>query len=270
MTLLRDVLPAAEVVRRRLGKCRPELAIVLGSGLSALTAELVEARSLAFEELPGFPPAGVAGHGGRVWTGTLYGRPVLVFQGRYHVYEGYDAYQVTAAVRLAKELGCRRMLLSNAAGGISSQFAPGHFMLVSDHLNLVGDNPLRGLTPAPFVDLCSLYRQEFHADLQRSLRGTGLVLHRGTLAWMSGPSYETPAEIRMLELLGAAAVSMSTVPEAIMAHALGMETVAISLIANVAAGKSAGPLSHEEVLAAGASAATALPLLLSHLLPRWE
>lgn len=270
MKLLDDVIAAAELLNERLGLWQPELALVLGSGLATLTDELSDARSLAFDELPGFPPAGVAGHAGRIWFGELYGCRVVVFQGRYHFYEGYDAYQVTASVRLAKELGCKRILLTNAAGGICSRFNPGHFMLVTDHLNLIGDNPLRALTPSLFVDLCSLYRQDFYDDLKLSLQGDGIILQQGTLAWMSGPSYETPAEIRMLETFGADAVSMSTIPEAIMAHALGMETVAISLIANAAAGKSAEQLRHEDVLAEGKSAAASLPVLMSHLLSCWK
>lgn len=266
MNCLNDVAPAARILQEQLGEWQPELALVLGSGLAELTDQLTEARSLTFDQLPGFPSAGVSGHTGRVWFGLLYGVRVVVFQGRYHYYEGYTAHQVTAPVRLAKELGCQRIILTNAAGGINSSFRAGHFMLVTDHLNLVGDNPLRTITPASFIDLCSLYRQDFYDDLKLSLQGSGIALQRGTLAWMSGPSYETPAEIRMLDSLGADAVSMSTIPEAIMAYAVGMETLAISLIANAAAGKAEEPLCHEDVLAEGKSAAASFLVLMSHLL----
>jgi len=270
MKVLDDVKPAAEKLKQQFGSWQSELALVLGSGFSGLTEQLSDASSLAFDVLPGFPPAGVPGHAGRVWFGNLYGTRVVIFQGRYHYYEGYDAYQVTAPVRLANSLGCKRALLTNAAGGISSQFSPGHFMLVTDHLNLVGDNPLRSLTPAPFIDLSTLYQLSFYADLKQSLQLDKIVLHQGTLAWLSGPSYETPAEIKMLEVLGADAVSMSTVPEAIMAKALGMETVAISLIANAAAGKFTEPLCHEDVLAEGQAAAVSFPTLVSRLLSLWK
>ena len=270
MMFLADVKPAADFLHQRFGKSTPELALVLGSGLASLTDLLTDAHNLNFEDLPGFPSTGVTGHVGKVWFGTLYGRQVLIFQGRYHYYEGYDACQVTAPVRLASELGCKKILLTNAAGGISSPLLPGHFMLVSDHLNLVGDNPLRAMNPPPFVDLCRLYRHDFYDDLKQSLRKDAIALHKGTLAWMSGPSYETPAEIRMLELLGADAVSMSTIPEAIMAKTLGMDTVAISLIANPAAGKSTERLVHDDVLAVGKSSAVALPVLMSHLFSFWK
>lgn len=270
MNVLDDVKLAAEQLSQTLGAWQPELSLVLGSGFAGLTEQLSDARSIAFNELPGFPPAGVSGHSGRIWFGDLCGTRVVVFQGRYHYYEGYDAYQVTAPVRLANALGCRRVLLTNAAGGISSQFSPGHFMLVTDHLNLVGDNPLRALSPAPFIDLSTLYQQSFYDDLKQSLLADKVILHQGTLAWLSGPSYETPAEINMLDALGADAVSMSTVPEAIMAHALGMETVAISLIANAAAGKATEQLCHEDVLAEGKAAASLLPVLVSRLLYFWK
>ncbi|HKJ04917.1 MAG TPA: purine-nucleoside phosphorylase, partial [Geopsychrobacteraceae bacterium] len=242
MKLLGEVRPAAEVLKQLLGPWQPETALVLGSGLASLTDSLTEARSLAFEELPDFPPAGVSGHSGRIWFGRLYDRPVIIFQGRYHYYEGYSAYQVAAPVRLAKELGCSKILLTNAAGGIASDFYPGHFMLVTDHLNLVSDNPLRALSPPSFIDLCSLYRHDFYPELKRLLGDAGVVLHQGSLAWMCGPSYETPAEIRMLEMFGADAVAMSTIPEALMAISMKLETVAISLIANAAAGKNSDPL----------------------------
>lgn len=270
MTLQDDVIPAAESLRNRLGPWQPELALVLGSGLATLTDELTDARCIDFSELPNFPPSGVTGHSGKIWFGSLYDHKVVIFQGRYHYYEGYSAYQVTAPVRLAHELGCKRILLTNAVGGIDARFRPGHFMLVSDHINLVGENPLRGLKPAPFVDLTNLYRHDFYDSLRDTLQGTELSLHCGTLAWMSGPSYETPAEIRMLESLGADAVTMSTVPEAIMARALGLEIVALSLITNAAAGKSEEELSHDDVLAQGRNIAVSLPKMISRLLSCWN
>ena len=267
--LLGDMQPAAEEIRNRCGDIRPDCAIVLGSGLAPLVAHLSHPRSLDYSELPYFPPAAVTGHEGRFWIGELSGLTVALFQGRYHYYEGYSAYQVTAPVRLAKELGCRRIILTNAAGGIVERTSPGSFMLVTDHLNLVGENPLRGLQPVPFIDLCSLYRHDFFQPLKESLQRNGVDLQRGVLAWMSGPSYETPAEVRLLERLGADAVSMSTIPEAIMAHALGLDTIALSLIANKAAGKSVSSLTHHDVLSAGKKTAAKLPLLFSEIFSHW-
>lgn len=270
MIPLDDVIPAAEALREKFSFWTPEIALILGSGFSSLSEELSESCSVDYVELPGFPATGVAGHSGKLWYGQLYGRSVLIFQGRYHYYEGYSAYQVTAQIRLAKELGCRRLLLTNAAGGIAEQLSPGDFMLITDHLNLVGESPLRGITPAPFVDLCNLYRQEFYPQLSLSLRDAEVNLQRGTLAWLSGPSYETPSEIRMLKTLGADAVSMSTIPEAIMAHTLDLDVVGISLIANAAAGISSATLSHEDVLAQGRSAALKFPTLVSQLFSSWN
>ncbi|PLX89766.1 MAG: purine-nucleoside phosphorylase [Desulfuromonas sp.] len=267
--LLGDVLPAVKEIRNRFGDLRPECAIVLGSGLASLANQLSRPQSIDYSDLPHFPSAAVTGHEGRFWLGELFGLSVVLFQGRYHYYEGYSAYQVTAPVRLAKELGCRRIILTNAAGGITDRTSPGSFMLVTDHINLVGASPLRGARPAPFIDLCSLYRHDFFQSLKESLLGSGVDLQQGVLAWMPGPSYETPAEIRGLERLGADAVSMSTIPEAIMAQALGLETVALSLIANKAAGKSGSPLSHHDVLSTGKTAAAKLPLLLAEVFSHW-
>lgn len=248
---------------------KPQVAIVLGSGLAEIANQLSGRISLAYADLPGFPESGVVGHSGQLHAGELFGCSVLMFQGRYHCYEGYSAWQVTAPVRLAAALGCQRLVLTNAAGGIADGMQPGDFMLVADHLNLSNKNPLRGRAELEFLDLGNLYQHDFYAALRPRLEGTGIRLHQGVLAWMLGPSYETPAEIRMLATLGADAVSMSTVPEAIVARLCQLETVAISFVANLAAGKNSAELDHQDVLAAGQNAASKLHALLKCLLKVW-
>ncbi len=269
MTSLDDISGALPLVRRWLNNRQPEIAVVLGSGLSAVLEHLGDARVLSYEEIPGFVGSGVSGHAGRLYSGTLYGRSVLVFAGRYHFYEGYTAWQVTAQVRLAASVGCRKLLLTNAAGGIHKVLQPGDFMLVTDHLNLTGVNPLCGRSEREFLDLTNLYSSAFFPELSRKLQDSGIRLHHGVLAWMPGPTYETPAEISVLAMLGADAVSMSTIPEAIIAKLYGLETVAFSSISNLAAGLSSVSLDHQDVLARGAESSPSLHALLSTLFPCW-
>ncbi len=270
MILLDDLSAAEKQLRLWLKGRDPELAIVLGSGLAALAEQLEEPISLPFSALPGFPDTAVAGHGGQLLAGRLCGRSVLVFCGRYHCYEGFSAWQVTAQVRLAAKLGCAKLLLTNASGGIAAELQAGDFMVVTDHLNLSGANPLTGRPEIEFLDLNDLYRKDFFLPLRQQLVGQDIRLHLGVLAWMAGPSYETPAEVRMLSQLGADAVSMSTIPEAIVGRLCGMETVAIAFISNMAAGLSGEKLLHEEVLAAGQQAAERLYRLLGRLLSVWR
>ncbi len=265
MSLLDDLSSSVAIVQNWLGGRQPKLAVVLGSGLTAILDHLEDCVSLCYSDIPDFASAGVVGHSGCLHAGQLFNQPVLIFQGRYHCYEGYSAWQVTAPVRLAQLLGCRKLLLTNAAGGIAEGMQPGDFMLVTDHLNMTGDNPLRGRPELEFIDLSRLYRQEFYPSLQLQLLEQGVKLHAGVLAWMLGPSYETPAEIRMLQSVGAAAVSMSTIPEAIIAQRFGLEVVAVSYISNLAAGKSAMALDHQDVLASGAQSAASLVCLFKHI-----
>ena len=269
MTPLDDIAAAVPIARRWLAGRSPEIAIILGSGLSGILEQLENPISLPYPELTVFPAAGVAGHAGQLHCGILFGKSVLVFQGRYHVYEGYSAWQVTAPVRLAAELGCHKILLTNAAGGINDSMQPGDFMLVEDHLNLVGVNPLIGRPERDFIDLTDLYRSDFYPQLQLRLDSIDVKLHCGVVAWMLGPSYETPAEIRMLASLGADAVSMSTIPEAIIAQRYQLEVVAISFISNLAAGKGSEFLDHQDVLAGGTSSRAAFKQVLSDLFSLW-
>jgi len=266
----KDIVESAEVVRRLAGSEEFELAVILGSGLGALADQVEAAVSIPFGALPCFPPTTVPGHAGCLVAGVLDGRRVLLFKGRHHIYEGHDARRVTASVRLARLLGCGQLLLTNAVGGINDGYRPGDFMYIADHINLMGDNPLRGETESPFVDLSRLYDQSPFPSLLDFAGSRGIGFHRGVLAAVAGPSYETPAEIRMLRLIGADAVSMSTVPEAIMGKYLGMKVTGLSFISNAAAGLAPAPLNHAEVLEAGRRGAENFSSLIRRLIVDWR
>jgi purine-nucleoside phosphorylase len=269
VTVLDDISAAVGQLQPYLTYLRPELAVVLGSGLSGVPVGMQVDVSLPLARLPGFPESGVPGHAATVTTGRLHGRNLLLFQGRFHLYEGYSAWQVTAQVRLAAALGCQKVLLTNAAGGISPDMTPGDFMLITDHLNLTGHNPMRGRSEREFVDLSRLYSYHYFSTLRDELANQSIRLHAGVLAWMTGPSYETPAEINFLENAGAAAVSMSTIPEAIVARRYGMEVSALSLIANPAAGRGDKSLDHQDVLVVGSTSLTRFHLVLAGILRLW-
>jgi purine-nucleoside phosphorylase len=255
---------------RRLTKVENfDLAVVLGSGWSG-AAQIGETLGiLQYRDWPCFPAGQVAGHGGHLVAVQASSWKILFFVGRFHYYQGISAFQAAFPVRLASALGCPRLLLTCATGGINSTYRPGDFMLVEDHLNLLGDNPLRGLPGDTFVDLVGTYQHDLYDSLMT--RGADLpVLHRGVLAAMSGPSYETPAEVRFLAAAGVDAVSMSTVPEAIMARYLGMQVAAIAFIANTAAGLTSAALSHQDVLACSSEHAQLFPCLVGHLIDTWQ
>lgn len=229
----------------------PELAIVLGSGFAEAASRVETAAEWSVAELPGFVPTGVPGHPGRLLLGRLGGAAVAVFAGRAHYYEGHDLDAVTRPVRVVAALGARSLLLTNAAGGIRSGLNPGDLAVVTDHLNLMGANPLRG-SPAPgaFVDLSEVYDIHLRRMLHEAAEAVGMVLQEGVYAAVSGPSYETPAEVRALGRLGADLVGMSTVPEAIVARHCGLRVAALSCVTNLAAGLG-GRISHAEVLEHG-------------------
>lgn len=224
---------------------------MLGSGFNHVLAGMeVEVRR-SYATIPGFPPTGVAGHAGELLLGKIAGTPVLVLSGRAHFYEGHSMEAVTFAIRVLAEYGLRDLLLTNAAGGIHRTFRAGDFMVLTDHINLMGVNPLRGPVPpgrTRFVDMTRVYDEKLSALLRRAKAGARMKLHSGVYLAVSGPSYETPAEIRAFARLGADAVGMSTVPEAIVARQCGLRVAAVSCITNVAAGRSKLPLSHAEVL----------------------
>ena len=256
----REVNPktAADTLRRA-SKSRPRLAIVLGSGFQSVAEAMTVTRAVPYAKLAGFPKPTVAGHNGQALIGTLGDTDILVFSGRAHYYEGHSLDTVTFPIRVLAEYGIETLLLTNAAGGINKKFKPGEFMQFTDHLNFIGDNPLRGpLTKyrERFIDLTQTYDPTLSKALQVAARKTKTKLHRGVYCALSGPSYETPAEIRALAKLGADAVGMSTVPEAIVARQCSLRVAALSCITNAAAGISKTPLSHSEVLEIGEQAST--------------
>jgi purine-nucleoside phosphorylase len=236
---------------KKLSRLRPTLALILGSGFHHVLGELQVDAEVSYDKLPGFPPTGVSGHAGKLFVGHLGGTLVMVLNGRAHYYEGHPMTQVTFAVRALAAYGIRDLLLTNAAGGVNRRFRPGEFMVLTDHINLMGTNPLRG-GPLPglprFVDLTCAYDQGLRRLLLQAGQGCGVRLRAGTYLAVCGPSYETPAEIRAFARLGADAVGMSTVPEVIVARQCGLKVAAISCITNLAAGRSRQTLSHAEVL----------------------
>jgi purine-nucleoside phosphorylase len=243
---------AAEVVRRHLGPIdEPVLAIVLGSGLGGLAARVENPAAIAFGEIPGFSAATVAGHAGRLIIGRLSGRPVVALAGRFHMYEGHPAEQAGFPIRVLHALGARTLFVSNAAGGINPEFTPGDLMIVSDHLNLMFRNPLVGTLVAGdlrFPDMSEPYDRTLATLLRDQAASLGITMREGVYCGLLGPTYETPAEVRMLRVLGADAVGMSTVPEVVVARAMGMRVAGVSCITNLASGVSPTPLSHAEVI----------------------
>jgi purine-nucleoside phosphorylase len=231
-----------------------KLAIVLGTGFQHLARELEVEKAISFRDIPGFICPGVIGHAGEVLLGTLAGAPVVVLSGRSHYYEGVPMESVTFPVRALAASGIRDVLLTNAAGGINPRFHAGDFMVLSDHINFMGINPLRGALSqdVPFVDLSCVYDKGLRQLFGQAAKSAGLKIRTGVYLAVCGPSYETPAEIRAFRRLGADAVGMSTVPEAIVARQCGLRVAALSCIANLAAGINQEPLCHAEVLTAAA------------------
>jgi purine-nucleoside phosphorylase len=233
----------------------PEVGIVLGSGLGGLADELEDAVAIPFGELPGWPAATAPGHVGRLLVGRLGGRPVVMLQGRFHLYEGNDPGLVVQPVLLFQAMGARIAVLTNAAGGLDTSFGPGTLMIMSDHINLTGRNPLIGrnadqLGPR-FPDMTEAWSPRLRAALRAAATAEDVEMREGIYVGLAGPSYETPAEVRMLAALGGDAVGMSTVLECIAARWVGLEVCGVSLVTNAGAGYTGEPLTHQEVLDAG-------------------
>jgi purine-nucleoside phosphorylase len=251
MTLFDRVEEAAAHVRGRLGAA-PDVAVVLGSGLGAFADGLADPVRLPYAEIPHWPASTVIGHAGVLVAGAAGGRPVLTLAGRAHVYEGHPMPTVTFATRVLGRLGVKTLVLTNAAGGINTAFTPGTLMAIDDHINLMGSNPLIGPNEerwgVRFPDMTHVYAPRLRALADEAARGAGVELRHGVYAALHGPSYETPAEIRYLRAVGADAVGMSTVPEAIVARHMGIEVLGISCITNPAAGVLPQPLHHDEVM----------------------
>lgn len=248
---VKQIGQAAEAIRKRIHS-DPKIGLVLGSGLGILAEEIEKDEAIDYGEIPHFPVSTVEGHAGRLVLGHLESQSVVAMQGRFHFYEGYGLQEVTFPIRVMKALGVETLIVTNAAGGIHTDFEAGDLMLIRDHLNLMFTNPLIGPNHPEwgvrFPDMSEAYDPGYGQLAKRVAEAQGFTLREGVYAGLTGPSYETPAEIRMLRKLGADAVGMSTVPEVIVARHAGMRVIGISCISNLAAGILPQPLSHEEVM----------------------
>ncbi|MBX3567397.1 MAG: purine-nucleoside phosphorylase [Rhizobiaceae bacterium] len=238
---------AVATLVERLGGRMPETALILGSGLGGLVDEIEDAIRIPYAEIDGFPRSGVTGHSGTLVVGRFAGRQVAMLAGRAHYYEHGDAAAMRPALEALAGIGIKTLLLTNAAGSLDPEMGPGSVMLIDDHINFSGSNPLFGEpTDRRFVGLTEAYDRRLRDALLKAAAATGTPLHRGVYMWFSGPSFETPAEIRMARIMGANAVGMSTVPEVILARFLGLRVAACSVVTNLAAGMTGSELSHEE------------------------
>lgn len=233
-------------------KDTPDLGLILGSGLGVLADEINNPTIIPYKDIPNFPESTVSGHKGQLVIGTLQGKTVLAMQGRFHYYEGYSMEQVTFPVRVMQQLGIESLIITNAAGGINKDYKPGELMIITDHINLMGTNPLIGPNNETlgerFPDMSNVYNKAYIEHAETCALALGLDVQKGVYVGNTGPVYETPAEINMLRTVGGDAVGMSTVPEAIVAVHAGMRVLGISCISNMAAGILKQPLSHEEVI----------------------
>lgn len=257
---------------RSLTMAHPKIGVVLGSGLGAFADELADSVEIPYAGIPDWPASTAVGHPGKLVFGRIGETDVVVMAGRAHYYEGYRPEQVTFGVRTLARMGVRTMIFTNAAGGINLSYGQGALVLISDHINLQGFNPLIGpndesLGPR-FPDMSDAYSAECRAIARNAAEALGVTLHQGVYAAMSGPSYETPAEIRFLRTIGADLVGMSTVPEVIVAHHMGLRTLAISCVTNMAAGILPQKINHQEVLETGAQVRETLVALLKAVIPQ--
>jgi purine-nucleoside phosphorylase len=238
---------AVDILVERLAGRQPKVALVLGSGLGGLVDEVSDAVRIPYGDLPGFAHSGVTGHAGMLVAGDFNGTPVIMMAGRAHYYEHGDAGAMRPALEVLQGIGVEILMLTNAAGSLEPDMGPGSVMLITDHINFSGSNPLFGEpSDRRFVGLTQAYDAGMRAALEAAAKKTGTPLHKGVYMWFSGPSFETPAEIRMARIVGANAVGMSTVPEVILARFLGLRVAACSVITNLAAGMTGGELSHQE------------------------
>lgn len=253
MDYLHRITKAAEAVDKAVGTA--DIAVILGSGLGDFGQELHHAKEIAYADIPGFPQATVKGHAGKLICGELAGKRVMMMSGRFHSYEGHSMRDVTLPIRVMAKLDVKNLIVTNAAGGVNTAFSAGVLMLLTDFINLSGKNPLRGENldefGPRFPDMTNAYDRELRDLALNCAKELGIDLRQGVYCWMNGPCYETPAEIRMVRILGADAVGMSTVPETIVARHCGMRVLGVSCITNMAAGVLDQPIHHEEVMEMG-------------------
>lgn len=252
-TYLAKIDAAARAIEEACG--RAEVAVILGSGLGGYVEALENPTFLDYKDIPDFPVSTAPGHAGRWYAGTLHSKRVFMMQGRFHAYEGYDLREVTMPIRVMKRLGVKTLIVTNAAGGVNTAFAPGDLMLMTDFINLSGKNPLTGPNldefGPRFPDMTHAYDVKLQRMAEEIAGRLGIPLKKGVYCWMNGPTYESPAEIRMARTLGADAVGMSTVPETIVARHSGIDVLGLSCITNMAAGILDQPLTHQEVMETG-------------------
>jgi purine-nucleoside phosphorylase len=262
---------AARIIRARI-TLQPRIGVVLGSGLGAFADDFDEAITIPYQEIPGFGRSTAVGHAGELVIGKIDQVSLLAMKGRLHHYEGYSLEEVTFPLRTLKLLGLKTIILTNASGGVNVQFNPGTLMVITDHLNLMGDNPLIGSNDdrfgPRFPDMSAVYSPALQEIVMEEAREMGVEVRRGVYAALTGPSYETPAEIHLMRNCGADAVGMSTVPEAIVARHMDMEVLGISCITNLAAGVTDEPISHEDVMATGNRVSATFTQLLRRVVGR--
>jgi len=273
VTELQRVREAAAYIANKTA-LRPQVGLILGSGLGGLAEEIEDATILPYGDIPHFPQSTVPGHKGRLVIGRLAGAPVVAMQGRFHYYEGYSMEQVVRPVRVMAQLGVKTLIVTNAAGGVNESFSPGDLMLIVDHINLFGTNPLIGPNEEAFgprfPDMTEAYDKRLRALALQAAEEVGIRLQQGVYMGLSGPTYETPAEIRAFRVLGADAVGMSTVPEVIAARHLGLRVLGISCVTNMAAGILPEPLSHEDVVRVSAEVGPKFSALIKAILAKLQ
>jgi purine-nucleoside phosphorylase len=271
-SIYKQAKKAAEFISAKMKKRKPRVAVVLGSGRGGVADAVTEAIEIHYGDIPNFPISTVEGHAGKLIIGSLGGVDVLLMKGRFHFYEGYSMQEITLPVRVFSLLGVHSLVLTNAAGGTSVHLGPGTLMLINDHINLMGDNPLRGKNEdrfgLRFPDMTDVYTFAYRELAKESARELGINLAEGVYLALRGPIYETPAEVRMMRNLGGDALGMSTVPEAVVARHAGMKVLAFSCITNYAAGMSGEEINHLEVMDVGEKAGKQLAELIVHLIPR--
>jgi purine-nucleoside phosphorylase len=272
--IYQKALQTADYIKTKLNEMVPEIGIVLGSGLGVLVDELEKAISIPYSEIPNFPTSTVQGHAGKLVIGFLKEKCVLCMQGRFHYYEGYGMHEVSFPVRVMKLLGINDLMVTNAAGGINKSFQGGDLMIISDHIKFFSDGPLRGKNidemGERFPDVGNAYTKELRKMAQEVGKKAGIDLKEGVYAYMPGPAYETPAEIRALGIMGADAVGMSTVPEVMVAAHSGMKVLGISCITNMAAGILDKPLNHKEVIASAEAVKNKFLVLVKECVENWN
>lgn len=261
----KKVQDAVEAIKKRVN-VDSKIGIILGSGLGTLVEELEDSVRVPYREIPHFPVSAVAGHTGEAVTGSLSGVHLLIYSGRVHFYEGYSMQEVVFPTNVMAGLGIETLIITNAAGAVNEAFSPGDIIVINDHINLMGDNPLRGTVN--FVDMTEAYNRILRRLAHDVAAAAGIRLKDGVYLVLNGPSYETPAEIRLAKNLGADMVGMSTIPETIMANSLGVNVMGLSMITNMAAGITGEPLTHEEVIETSRKGAEAFKTLIRGIVQR--